>query len=108
MAVTEEQRHDLYGYFEEAMGHERATTLMELLPPVGWGEVATKQFVGTEIDRATTDLKAEIALLRKDLELGFAGLRIELHSSLHRQLLAVMGSQVAYLGLMLAAAKVFL
>lgn len=43
MAVTEEARHDLHTYFRETMGHERAATMMELLPPLGWGDLATKQ-----------------------------------------------------------------
>ena len=43
MAVTEESRYEVHKHFEETMGRERATTLMELLPPVGWGDVATKQ-----------------------------------------------------------------
>jgi len=41
MSITEYQRHQLFTWFEEHMGKERATTMMNLVPPVGWGDVAT-------------------------------------------------------------------
>lgn len=43
MAVTEERRHGLYSKLEEVIGTEHAATAMELLPPVGWADVATKR-----------------------------------------------------------------
>jgi hypothetical protein len=43
MPLDERSRHLLYRRVEELMGSREATTLMELLPPVGWGDVATKQ-----------------------------------------------------------------
>ncbi|MGI8792604.1 MAG: hypothetical protein ACR2H3_05420, partial [Acidimicrobiales bacterium] len=43
MSVSEEERHDLYLALEEVHGRDKATTLMSLLPPVGWADVATKR-----------------------------------------------------------------
>jgi hypothetical protein len=43
MAMTEEQRHELYTRLEEVIGMGPATTLMEGMPPVGWADVATKR-----------------------------------------------------------------
>lgn len=43
MPVTEKQRHQLFVWFEEQMGQERAATMMELMPPTGFAELATKQ-----------------------------------------------------------------
>lgn len=43
MSVTEHERHQLFTWFEEHMGPERAATMMNLVPPVGWGDVATKR-----------------------------------------------------------------
>ena len=57
MAVTETQRHDLHTHFQETMGNERAAVVMDLLPPVGWGDVATKE-----------GLETSTALIRKDLD----------------------------------------
>lgn len=42
MSVDERARHQLHQWALEAMGPERAATLMSLLPPVGWSDVATK------------------------------------------------------------------
>lgn len=42
MEVTEQQRHRLFVWFEEQMGPERAATMMNLIPPVGWFELASK------------------------------------------------------------------
>ena len=43
MGVTEQQRHALLTWFEEQMGPERAATMMELMPPAGAAELATKR-----------------------------------------------------------------
>jgi hypothetical protein len=40
--LDERARHELYRAFEELLGSERADSLMTLLPPVGWADVATK------------------------------------------------------------------
>ena len=42
MSVSESQRHQLFEWFQQAMGPERAAVMMDLLPPVGWSELATK------------------------------------------------------------------
>ena len=41
--VTDAQRRGLYDGLEEMLGSDRAETLMELMPPVGWADVATKR-----------------------------------------------------------------
>ena len=43
MPVTEYERNHLFAWFEEHMGKERAATMMSMLPPVGWADVATKR-----------------------------------------------------------------
>ena len=42
MALNERARHELFLRLEQALGPESAETLMEMLPPVGWADVATK------------------------------------------------------------------
>ncbi|MBL8776619.1 MAG: hypothetical protein JNK12_11820 [Acidimicrobiales bacterium] len=42
MFVTERTRHELHERLVELMGPSRAETLTEHLPPMGWGDVATK------------------------------------------------------------------
>jgi hypothetical protein len=43
MAVDERRRHTLHSAAQRQLGEEEGDTLMELLPPVGWADVATKQ-----------------------------------------------------------------
>jgi hypothetical protein len=43
MALDDRARHELFPRLEEALGPESAETLMEMLPPVGWADVATKR-----------------------------------------------------------------
>lgn len=42
MAVSERSRHALYEAARSQLGDDAAEALMELLPPVGWADVATK------------------------------------------------------------------
>ncbi len=41
--IDERSRHELYLAMEGVIGAEQAETLMTMLPPVGWADVATKQ-----------------------------------------------------------------
>jgi hypothetical protein len=43
MVLDERARHELFLGLEQVLGPERAKTLMELMPPVGWADVATKR-----------------------------------------------------------------
>lgn len=43
MALDERARHELFLRLEQALGSESAETLMEMMPPVGWADVATKR-----------------------------------------------------------------
>lgn len=42
MSVTESERHQLFTRVEEVLGEQAAATMMSLLPPVGWADVATR------------------------------------------------------------------
>ncbi len=87
MAVTEQQRHELYEWAKRLGDEGVAATLMELLPPVGWADVATKR----DIDQLRTELRMEF---RADL----SGLETQLHRELRLQLYWIVGSIWAALG----------
>jgi hypothetical protein len=62
MAVSEQQRHALHSKLAQVLGEREAATMMELTPPVSWGDVATRQdfeLVRAEIGRN----RAEIGML---------------------------------------------
>ena len=68
MAITEEARHDMYEGLTEVLGEQRATTLMEHLPPTGWGGVATRR----DLEALQAVTRAVIADLRTEMHKGFA------------------------------------
>ncbi len=43
MALDERARHELFRRLEQVLGPEPAESLMEMMPPVGWADVATKR-----------------------------------------------------------------
>ena len=68
MALDERARHELHRKLEEVLGADQASTLMEMLPPVGWADVATKRDLdvlesrfGLRLEAVEHRLRAEIA-----------------------------------------------
>jgi len=127
---TEAERRDLLGALERSLGPAPATTLMELLPPVGWGDVARRADLDAhgvalrgEMAELRGELKSEMAELRTELKGEMAELRTELKDEmvelrgeivtlsaridglLPRQLLADVPLAFAVAGLVLAAIK---
>jgi len=89
MAITEKQRHELFNDLQRVHGPQHAETLMELLPPVGWADVATKR----DLDLMAQQLRAEMAT-KADLHL--------LRRDMITWLLAAMGIQTAVIGLLIS------
>ncbi|MCU1486258.1 MAG: hypothetical protein JWN67_3004 [Actinomycetia bacterium] len=69
MALTEAMRHRLFQHFEQLMGPDEAEAMMELLPPVGWADVATKR----DLDALGDQLRAELYRGQKQLLLAVLG-----------------------------------
>jgi hypothetical protein len=70
MSITEQQRHQLFTWFEEAMGSERAANMMELLPPVGWADVATKPDVlrlQDDVRELRMEIRTDVRALRDEV-----------------------------------------
>ena len=51
MVLDERARHELFLRLEEVLGPESAETLMEMMPPVGWADIATKRDLDALEDR---------------------------------------------------------
>jgi hypothetical protein len=103
VAVTEESRYQLFQRLEELLGPDKLATLMELLPPVGWADVATKRdldhlhtLFDAKVDRLGVDLRAEIAS-------GNQALRSEMFREQRNQTLAIIGANTTITALLLAA-----
>lgn len=60
------------------MGPERAAVMMDLLPPVGWSDIATK----ADIDSVRMELKADMKLLEGKMEHGFGRMQKSIYLSM--------------------------
>jgi len=74
VSLTEYERLQVLKWFEEAMGAEIGANMMKLVPPVGWGDIATKtdlraleDRLDTRIDGLAVTLRGEMAELRGEM-----------------------------------------
>lgn len=85
MVMPERQLTTLYNQLTEAIGSEAANTLMELLPPNGWDQVATKGDIRASEELLRRDLSASEKLLRGELKATEGRLTVKIASSESRQ-----------------------
>ena len=74
MTVDERSRLQLAEALKRALGDEEGITLMELLPPVGWADVATKQdlrLVDLRFDALETRMDARFESLETRVDARF-------------------------------------
>jgi hypothetical protein len=71
MAITEEDRNHLYNSVRDKLSARDAATMMELLPPVGWADVATKR----DLDHLREVVTADIDRLRVEVDARIDGVR---------------------------------
>lgn len=106
MAVDEAARHQLYTRLAETLGDQPTSTLMSLLPPVGWADVATKEdlhALESTLRGEMAELRAEFTRLRGDVATEIAGLESRLTTALRQQLFALLGAMVMVSGLTVGA-----
>jgi len=61
MSISERDRHELYLAVEGLIGAPVAETMMSMLPPVGWADVATKHDLAALEDRFELRFDAHFA-----------------------------------------------
>lgn len=94
MSVTDSQRRQLFTDLERAVGAESAAAMMELLPPVGWADVARQ----SAMDAQFVAVRGEMAELRSEV-------RLQGRSLAAINAVAVIASSMTTAGLVLAAAR---
>jgi hypothetical protein len=71
VVLDERARHELFLRLEAVLGPESAETLMEMMPPVGWADVATKRDLDALEQRMDLRFEASeqtlLAAFRKEL-----------------------------------------
>src|SRR5947209_19407824 len=109
--VTDVERRDLFQALETSLGEGPARVMMELLPPVGWADVARQSdLVAVRGEMAQLrgeigELRGEMAELRGELKGEIAELRGEIKAQLPTLITANIASMIGVAGLVLAAAK---
>lgn len=126
--MNERDRLNLYDRLGEVLGPHEAGTLMELLPPNGWDDIATKESVAAtasmlrgemaevrgemaevrgemaEVRGEIAGVRSEVSELRSEMLGGFADLRVEMASMQRTTLIALAGFMLTiWLTLILAA-----
>ena len=102
MSLTEEGRHQLHSSLIRAIGADAANTLMEMLPPVGWADVATKYDLDQlraatkqdldqlraatkhDLDQLRAETKHDLDQVHSELQHGLDQLRLETQGDLGR------------------------
>jgi hypothetical protein len=82
MSITEASRFQLRTAIGQILDEEAADTLMELLPPVGWADVATK----TDLQHLRDELKGDIQNLRDELKGDMRALLLTIEATLEKRL----------------------
>ena len=103
MRITEASRFQLRTAIGQILDEEAADTLMELLPPVGWADVATK----TDLQHLRNEMQADIKNLRDELKGDMRALQltieIAIEKRIHEQTKWLITTMIAMNTVMLAA-----
>ncbi|TVR21457.1 MAG: hypothetical protein EA389_15000 [Ilumatobacter sp.] len=91
MSVTEAERHHLYEVLKAHLGAASADTLMNLIPPIGWSDLATK----SDLASTKAELTAEIAGLRGDMAREISTAQSELSRTFGTWLFASQAAVIA-------------
>ena len=82
MTITNEDRYALQERANSVLGREQAATMMELLPPVGWADVATKSDLDAQSETLTLKLRLEWAAAEQRIRGDMASVDTRLRGDL--------------------------
>ena len=92
MALDERARHELFLRLEAVLGPEQAETFMEMMPPVGWADVATKR----DLDALAVATRRDLDALEARMDQRFETMEHKLMSAFRGELLtAITGAVTA-------------
>ncbi len=99
MVLDERSRHELRLKLEQVLGPEQAATLMEMLPPVGWADVATKR----DLDQLEQRMDLRFETVSSEIRAVEERLRGDFAHQTRTIVLAMLGSSLAILATTLGA-----
>ena len=103
--VSDQDRRVLYTSLSQTLGEHPAAVMMELLPPVGWGDVARHDDL-VAVRGGMAELRGEMAELRAEFKGGMAEFRgemAELRAELKGDIVELRGEMRALLPKLIAA-----
>lgn len=113
--VSDRERRRLHDALAGVLGDEQAATVMQLLPPVGWGDVMRRSdatALRAEVTAVRANLEGQMAELRAEVNGQVAEIRAELirlegrvAGLVPKMVLANVGLAATVFGLTLAAAR---
>lgn len=101
--IDEAARNELYNRLEAAIGADPTSTLMTLLPPVGWADVATKD----DLRHLERNMRAEVISVQQTLGTEMHEMRGDMHNAMRQQTLTLIGAMLTISGLTVAVSAVF-
>lgn len=95
MAITEQIRQEMYRAFEKSVGKGPALALLEYLRPVGWADVATKDYVDHRMMLVEQRLETKLSLLDAKLETTESRLEAKFEERLRVTAMSIIGANIA-------------
>ena len=105
MTISDEARYRLHQRLDEMLGAQEAAALMSQLPPMGWGDLATKR----DLADLGSSLRSEMATLRSQMGFEMGALEARMGGRLDRELRAMtwrlITAMVAVMSVFVAAVR---
>ena len=105
MTIGDEARYRLHQRLDEMLGAQEAAALMSQLPPMGWGDLATKR----DLETLGSSLRSEMATLRSQMGFEMGALEARMGGHLDRELRAMtwrlITAMVAVMSVFVAAVR---
>jgi len=93
MPISDEARYRLHQRLDELLGAQEAAALMSQLPPMGWGDLATKRDLAdlgsslrSEMGALEARMGSEMATLRSQMGFEMGALEARMGGRLDREL----------------------
>ncbi len=109
MAGAQASRQRLYRELGELLSQNAMDELMDVIPPVGWGDIARRQDLANlehAIHADMADLRGELRTEIATVRTQIAAVRTDVTTAMRTQLFAIIGAMFTLAGLTWAATSI--